>query len=142
MAVKEPAVKRKTLARTAGIVWIAAGLVLSIRSIAWFSSGEINPYILVGAALLIGILKGRFLFSKIVVKNISRIKELAPHKDKVCIFAFQAIQSYLLVTFMIALGVALRMSPIPRDILAVIYLAIGTALFISGLKYISESKDL
>lgn len=142
MSVKEPAVTRKTLAKTAGIVWIAAGLVLAIRSVSWFSYGNISPYILVGTSLIIGILKGKFVFGKVVSRNIKRIKELAPHKEKICVFAFQAIQSYILVAIMIILGITLRMSSIPRNILAVVYLAIGTSLFISGLKYINEARTL
>ena len=45
-------------------------------------------------------------------------------------------RSYLLIPFMIILGVILRHSPVPRLYLAVLYLAIGTALFLSSLRYL------
>ena len=50
-------------------------------------------------------------------------------------FSFQAWKSYLLVAFMIALGITLRHSALPRPILAGVYLAIGGALFLSSLRY-------
>lgn len=44
-------------------------------------------------------------------------------------------RNWLLVSLMIALGVALRHSPLPRPVLAVLYAAIGTALFAGSLQY-------
>ena len=141
-SIPEPAAKRKTLILTADIVWILASVILSGRAIIWLTEIDSNIYLIVGGAVLIGILKARFAFSKIIQKNVDRIIALAPQKDKICIFAFQAIQSYIMVIVMISLGHILRLTSIPRDILALIYLAIGTALFLSGVKYLGASKEL
>lgn len=138
--IRKPAAKRSTLIVTAGIVWIMAGVMLISRAVIWLSEIETNVYLIVGLALIIGYLKNRFMFSKIINKNLERIKSLAPHKEKICIFAFQAIQSYIMVLGMISLGHILRLTPIPRDILSVVYLAIGTALFLSGVKYLKATK--
>jgi len=86
-------------------------------------------------ALVAGFLKGHFVFSKLAQKNIRRIYELAPHKEKVCIFAFQAAFSYLLIIGMITLGILLRFSPIPREYLAIVYLAIGIGLLYASVQY-------
>lgn len=86
-------------------------------------------------ALGIGFLKGRYIFSKLAFRNIRRIQALSPHKEKICLFAFQAIQSYLIIVGMIILGILLRLSRVPREILAVIYLAIGSALLYASLPY-------
>ncbi len=69
-------------------------------------------------ALAIGLVKGRFVFSRFARKNILRIRELSPQKEKICIFAFQAMQSYLIIIGMVTLGILLRLSPLPRELLA------------------------
>jgi hypothetical protein len=75
-----------------------------------------------------------FGFSKVARKNIKRINNYL--SEKVCLFAFQQWSSYPLVVFMIGLGVVLRVySPIPKPWLAVLYIGIGGALFISSFHY-------
>ena len=75
------------------------------------------------------------MFARLARRNIQRIRELSPHKEKICLFAFQALQSYVLIIGMITLGILLRLSPIPREYLAIVYLAIGFALVYASLQY-------
>jgi hypothetical protein len=128
MPLPEPAVRRVILIRSAAIVWTAVGLYLSARAVLWFADarGLVTPFAML--ALLLGFVKGRFLFARLARRNIGRIGELSPHKDKICIFAFQAYESYAIIAGMMALGIALRHSSLDRLVLAVIYLAIGSAL--------------
>jgi len=86
-------------------------------------------------ALAIGLMKGRYVFGRLADKNILRIRELSPHKEKICLFAFQAMQSYLLIIVMMTAGILLRLSPIPREYLAVLYLAIGSGLIVASVQY-------
>ena len=86
-------------------------------------------------ALAIGFLKGHFLLSRMARRNIRRIFELSPHKEKICLFAFQAIQAYLVIFGMMALGILLRHSSIAREALAVVYLAIGSGLMYASIPY-------
>lgn len=85
--------------------------------------------------VVIGSLKHRLVFSKVVAINVRRIRELSPHKDKVCLFAFQAVESYLFVILMIGLGIGLRYVGLPGSVLATVYLAIGTGLLLSSVIY-------
>lgn len=133
--IPEPAVSRRTLTTTAGIVWALVGLFLSARAVGWFAVTPHHVFILVLLALVAGVIKSQFIFTRLVRRNMRRINELSPHKEKICVFAFQAMQSYLIIISMIALGILLRLSPIPREYLAAIYLAIGSALFLAGLRY-------
>ena len=73
-----------------------------------------------------------FGFSNVAKKNIERLSQF---QDKVCFFAFQAWKSYLIIAVMAAMGAFLRHSPIPKQYLAVIYLAIGGALILSSFRY-------
>jgi hypothetical protein len=133
--LKEPAVSRRSLLRTAGVLWALVGVYLAIRAFYWFFESGGNVYLLAGIALLVGIAKSHLVLNRIVTRNIERIFSLSPHKEKICVFAFQAMHSYLIVLLMMAVGILLRHSHLSHNLLAVIYLAIGTALFLSGLRY-------
>jgi len=128
MAIPEPAVRRRVLIRSAAVVWAAVGIYLSTRAVLWFRAATRPVLPLALLALVLGFVKGRFIFAKLARRNIGRIGELSPHKEKICIFAFQAYESYAIIIGMMALGIALRHSALDRVILAVIYLAIGSAL--------------
>jgi len=80
-----------------------------------------------------------FGFSRVALKNIDRMRRLPA---KACFFAFQAWKSYFLIAFMIALGITLRHSPVPRSFLAVIYFTIGGALFLSSFRYYLRIFDM
>lgn len=128
MAIPEPAVRRTTLVRSAAVVWAAVGIYLSARAVLWFRASPRPVLVPAALALVLGFVKGQFIFSKLARRNIHRIGELSPHKDKICIFAFQAYESYAIIIGMMALGIVLRHSSLNRVILAVVYLAIGSAL--------------
>jgi hypothetical protein len=75
-----------------------------------------------------------FGFSKLAKKNIQRITDMAGYK--ICIFAFQEWTSYPLIVVMIGLGLSLRiLLPIPKPYLAILYIGIGSGLFLSSLYY-------
>ena len=138
----EPAVKRTTLIRTAGSIWIIIGLFLLVRGMVRLYPLEVTDYLIIGGGLLLGILKSQLIFRKIIDKNIMRINELAPHKDKICIFAFQAVQSYLLVAIMVTVGIIIRSLPIDNMIIGGILILIGTALVLSGINYLGKVGEV
>jgi hypothetical protein len=133
--IPEPAVRRRTLILSAAVVWALVGAFLSFRAVLWFRSSDRAVSWMVFLALVIGFLKGHFLLSRMARRNIKRILELSPHKEKICIFAFQAIQAYLVIFGMMALGIILRHSSVAREALAIVYLAIGSALMYASLPY-------
>ena len=142
MSIPEPAVKRTTLVFTAGLLWACIGLFLFGRGITKLLPLDSLSYILIGAGILLGILKSRVVFKRIIDKNLERIKQLSPHKEKICVFAFQAMQSYFIAGFMICLGILLRHLPIEPHYYGTILIIIGTALFTSSLQYFGAKRDL
>ncbi len=122
----------------AGLVWMGAGLLLVSFAYRWFALSPISKtfgLILVGLLLAASIY--RFGFSKLAKKNIQRIAAMAG--DRICLFAFQGWTSYPLVAFMMSLGIFLRVySPIPKILLAAMYLGIGGALASASLHYFAE----
>jgi hypothetical protein len=138
--MKAPAAKRSVLVLLAGIVWSAVGLVLLLVSFSWLKTSALEILVDVGLGLVGGYIVHRFGFSRLARKNLDRIYQQAPGKDKVCIFAFQNIRSYIMVIFMIALGYTLRHSPLPKVYLFPIYMTIGLALLLSSLLYYSRLR--
>jgi uncharacterized membrane protein HdeD (DUF308 family) len=125
-----PAVPRTWLVALAGLVWCSVGVMLCVHAFDWLR--ELHdllelPLGIVG--IVLGILAYMLMFSRIAKKNIARIGSFPV---RVCVFAFQGLRGYVIIGFMIALGALLRHSAIPRHYLAVIYLAIGTALVMSS----------
>jgi hypothetical protein len=131
-----PAVAHHWLLLVAGLLWSSVGIAICIAASFWLSHA---PWPESGGIAVLGfgagVLVYRFGFSVIARKNIMRI---AQKPERVCLFAFQAWRSYLLVVIMVALGFALRQSHLSRLVLAVIYLIVGTGLVLSSTLYYRE----
>lgn len=136
-----PAVKKIWLQLAAGLMWSAVGVMLVIFASRWLHHlvwWQLALVIFSGLALAAAIYF--FGFSKLARKNIRRINAMAG--ERVCLFAFQGWTSYPLVAFMIFLGIYLRLySPVPKPLLAVLYLAIGISLFSSSMWYYLQVKN-
>lgn len=135
-----PAVPRNWLIATAGVMWTAVGVILCWMAYHWLTTAVLNRPVLFGVeGLLLAIVVYYFGFSKIARKNIVRLFQF---DDKVCFFAFQAWKSYLIIALMATMGALLRHSSIPKQYLAVIYLAIGGALILSSFHYYVRLLDV
>jgi hypothetical protein len=133
--MKAPAARRKWLVLFAGLLWTAVGVALAAMAWYWFAAYEGNLILPLAVGIVGGGLICWFGFSKLAAENLTRIYTQAPGKDKVCLFAFQNKRSYIIVAIMMAMGYALRHSPLPEIYLAPFYLAIGLALALSSLLY-------
>jgi hypothetical protein len=135
----KPAVSRNWLIATAGVMWTAVGVILCFMAYHWLTTAVLKRSFLFGVlGLLLALVVYYFGFSRIARKNIDRLFQF---QDKVCFFAFQAWKSYLVIALMATLGAFLRHSSIPKQYLAVIYLAIGGALVLSSLHYYARLLD-
>jgi hypothetical protein len=131
----KPGMDKKWLYFSAGLMWSAVGVMLCYLAFEWLKPVPIDRWILLtlGGVLLAATIYA-FGFSKLADKNIRRIRDLAG--DKICLFAFMEWTSYPLVIVFVSLGIFLRMySPIPKPLLAVMYIGIGGSLFLASLHY-------
>lgn len=127
------AVERPWLFGIAGVAWTMAGLILLGWSVIWLGASDLTSEAELGAlGLTVAFLAGHYGFSRIVMDNIDRIEGMPP---RACAFSFQPWKSYLVMAFMIALGIVLRHSGVPKPALAVVYLAIGGALIYASRLY-------
>ncbi|HEY64018.1 MAG TPA: hypothetical protein G4O02_05550 [Caldilineae bacterium] len=132
----EPAVPKTVLYALAGLMWGAVGVMLCRLAWGWLRPLELRHSLLLGlGGFIAALLIYRFGFSRIVARNIAR---LAAKPDPLCIFAFQARKSYLVIVIMVSMGIILRRSAIPKHYLAVLYIAMGVALFLGGLGYFAH----
>ena len=131
----KPAVKKVWLQLVAGLMWFSVGTMLISLTFQWLKPVVFfSLLLLITTGLLLAVLIYYFGFSKLAIKNIKRIKEI--NNEKVCFFAFQKWSSYPLILFMIFLGIFLRTyTPIPKPLLAILYIGIGGGLLSSSLHY-------
>ena len=131
----KPAAAKVWLYATAGLMWSAVGIFLNSLAYGWLEPLQwtlVLPLVLAGAALAFTIYY--FGFSHLADKNIRRIHAIKDEKS--CIFAFQRWYSYPMVAFFISLGIFLRKySPVPKPILAAMYIGIGGSLFLASFHY-------
>ena len=139
--MKAPAASRRILVLVAGIVWSLVGVALTLVALIWSAAGIRASIPLLVAGLVLGWLVYRYGFSRLVKKNLLRIYEQAPGKEKVCIFAFQNMRSYFIIIMMMGFGYVLRHLPIGKIYIAPIYLMIGVALLLSSLGYYSDFAE-
>jgi len=140
--ISEPAVSRKNMVISAGITWLIGAAVLLGRSIELLQHDLSNYFWPVVIGMLFGVFKYQMVLAKVVSRNVKRIRELSPHKKKICFFAFQPLQSYFLLILMVGAGITLRMVGLKQEYLLGIYLAISTALILSAILFLRQAKSI
>lgn len=137
----KPSVNKKYLIFLSGVIWTGVGIFLNSIALQWlikFEPWQIGFTYSAGGVL--GLLISWFGFRHLAAKNIVRISQ---YPDKVCIFAFQRWQMYILVAVMMSMGLIMRSTElIPKFILAPVYVGIGLALFLAAFVYHKEFWSL
>ena len=133
---------KNSLNTIAGGLWCVIGLFLIFRGLGLYQlagqeqhSTQIAITLSVITAMLIGLIKGRFVLSKTARKNKARIHGL---KDPVYIHQIFAKPYYFLIPMMMGLGVLLRSYNEYLGgyvVIAAIYCGIGMGLIISSRTY-------
>ncbi|MBC8286500.1 MAG: hypothetical protein H8E42_03395 [Nitrospinae bacterium] len=133
---------KNSLTSIAGGLWCVIGMFLIFRGFGLYQlagqeqhSTQIAISLSIITAVLIGLLKGRFVLSKTARKNKARIHELA---DPVRIHQLFAKPFYFFIPMMMGLGVLLRSYNEYLGgyvVVAAIYCGIGMALIISSRTY-------
>jgi len=111
--------------------------MLNVISYSWLKAETFPDALLAAVAgFVFALLIHHFGFLRIVDRNLGRIHAMEGRR---CVFAFMPWKSYLLILIMILMGMALRHAPVPKLYLAVLYAAIGTALFLSSVRYLRHA---
>jgi hypothetical protein len=130
----KPGIPKQYLLLVAGLVWTFAGCMLLIRG---FSMLLLFPQLLL-LKIIIGFVGGLIfyfaLFSGISQKHTRRIIGLPIERP--CLFCFFHIKSYVMMVFMISMGMTLRKTGlVPLEYLSVFYVTMGTPLLLSAFRF-------
>ncbi len=129
-----PKVNKNILILISGLMWTGVGIFLPSLALRWFALLSTNEIIFATiTGIILGLVIAYFGFSGLANKNIYRINQ---YQGKVCLWAFQKWTTYLLIIFMMSLGIFMRNTPlIPKYLLSPIYIGIGLALFLASFRY-------
>lgn len=128
--------RKKHLYLAAGVIWGIPGVIISIKGI---DAYRIQPSENIWRLLLItiGVLTGFFLmFRRIVNRYCERIASLP---DKVRLLQTFPLRGWILLIFMMSLGIALKYIPgIPSAFTASFYTGLGPMLLLSAIRFIAQ----
>jgi hypothetical protein len=125
---------KKILVLVAGLMWCGVGVMLMTYAVTWlrrYTGGGV--YLYYSAGFLAAMPIHHFGFLKLADKNLKRVLEPDERRS---LLTFITPKSYLIIIVMVALGITLRHSPIPKQYLSIVYNGIGLGLFLSGIRYI------
>jgi hypothetical protein len=123
----KPGVSIKTHLFSAGLIWSLVGCGLLFFGFYLVSLNGSYWYAVAG--LILGTVKTIFILDRVARKNVKRIKEF---EDKVCLGSVYSWKTWMLVLAMVFLGRFLRTSALPREIVGLIYIAVGWALLLAS----------
>lgn len=128
-------VKKRNLLLIASIVWVIAGFnVLKIGITCYINYVSI---INITASLIIFSLFLFLIFKKLVNKHTVRIKNYK--EEKQFFLNFFDLKSFLIMFFMITLGIIIRkFNLLPEKIIAIFYSGLGTSLFLAGILFFNK----
>ena len=130
---KALSVQKQTLILIAGIVWAIAGFnIVRIGLVAYqgnFTWWRVLLSVAVYAVFQI------FIFGKMVGKHTNRILQYEEERQN--FFRFFDTKSYLIMVFMMTLGIGLRVSGVvPNGFIAYFYTGLGASLLTAGVLFI------
>jgi hypothetical protein len=107
---------------SAAAMWAIGATILLVRGVGFLHDSWYA--VLLAAAIVIGLIKSRYLLDRVARKAVLRIHE----RGRACYFGFFSWKSWLFVIVMMGGGILLRRSGLPADFLAVLYVGVGTGL--------------
>ena len=132
----------------AATIWtiVGAGL-LTMGGVFWFHFpylGDLDARHLTigGAALSVGLLKGKFILDKTAQRVIDRTETLSEPNAFKSVFQMFGGKTIALIASMMGIGVILRAAGVSFEIRGLIYLVVGTGLLWSCRQYWKSSFQL
>jgi len=125
----KPASSAKTRVLTAALMWTIVGTALALFGTRWVLA-ESLPWtaVLLAAAVGVGVLKAIYVLERSARRAVVRIRQRG---DDRCIGGFFSPKAWLFVVAMATLGRFLRGGLLPRSVVGLLYVAVGTALLMA-----------
>lgn len=127
----KPRTTRNGLLHCAAGAWGLAGVILLLRGY-FLLPDTLGDHIVLGnLGIVAGIIGFRFVFQRLTLRTIGRIRALTALRP--CLFSFQSWRSYGVMTVMISAGVMLRSSGLLSGAgIGTLYIAMGVPLLVSS----------
>ncbi|MCK9638562.1 MAG: hypothetical protein M0R39_01535 [Prolixibacteraceae bacterium] len=130
----KPGVPKRLLLFIAAALWTFAGSMLMFKGYKMLDTSTRMIWLKLLVALAGGILFYLKMFSKLSMKHTLRILKMK--EEFPCAFSFFNFRSYMVMTFMITMGITLRTTGwIPFPYLAFLYLMMSVPLLLSSLRF-------
>lgn len=128
-------VNRQVLLITAGIVWIIAGAnILRIGITTWLTNTQ-GWFFKSCEATVVFLLFFILVFRGLYYKHTRRIEQKKNEKN--CPFAFFDAKGWIIMTFMIAIGITVRtFHLLPDSFISVFYTGLAVALIVTGVLFL------
>lgn len=128
-------VKSKYLYLLASVFWLIAGINVIRIGIDVMHNTESQLFVFATLALIVFIFFFRFIFKRTVENNINRINAL--DDDIIPFWKFMDLKGYIIMFFMISLGVSIRyFNLLPDFFISFFYIGLGGALTMAAFKYL------
>ena len=122
-----------------GLLWTAIGIRITLIGIDYYGRLETVPwwFFLLSAIVFAGFW---FIFTGVVRKYAGRI--MAMTEPKTSVFKTFSVKGYIIIAFMITLGITLKRIPqVPDSFIAWFYCGLGPGLLSAGIRFIFRWKD-
>jgi len=133
----KPVAGRRGQLALAAAVWLLVGAALLVIAFCFLSIHSYWYLALIG--VLLGLLKGKLVLDRVAARNIEHIMSRPAGS---CLGGLYPWRTWIMIAAMVLLGRFLRHSTISRDILGVIYSAIGTGLVFSSRRMIAAFRGV
>jgi hypothetical protein len=128
-------VPRNWLLFSAASVWLIASVRVFMTAWEGILETQSSASIFILVSFLGSILFTRLVFRKVTAKYIHRIHSMVDEYPS--LFSMFSIRSYLLIIFMISMGIGLKYSGIvPLNLLSMFLGVMGLSLFVSALNFL------
>ncbi len=124
----KPAVSARTSVLAAALMWTIVGGALAYFGVRWVLAGSMAlTAVLLAAAVGVGVLKAVYALERSARQAVDRIQQRG---DDRCIGGFFSPKAWLFVVAMACLGSFLRGGLLPRPVVGLLYVAVGTGLLL------------
>ncbi|XVJ51321.1 MAG: hypothetical protein HEQ32_04250 [Vampirovibrio sp.] len=130
-----------SLMRLAFAIWMTGGLMLSFRGVHFLQESHASVMILslsVVGALVLGMLKGKFILNKSSIRNILRLQALESPQKAIHVYP---LRSWIVIGVMLLISIGLNIFQVNPFTRGLINLGVGMGLITSSFIYLKYLKS-
>ena len=132
---------RYALMRLAFAIWMTGGIMLSKRGIEFLAQVDqpLNVMIFsVLGALLVGMLKGKFILNKSSIRNIIRLEALTERQKPIQVYP---LRSWIVIGVMLLISLSLTVFNVDIFIRGLVNIGVGMGLITSSFIYLKHLRS-